>query len=126
MKIETPVYRCDVCDGIGTESDREEHWFTVERGDNESDVCSPDCLSRLGRQIKAGELGVELAPRGRPPKAESNGGRAHKSGGTSPNTEPCPVCGFTSNTKQGMGAHMRLGHKMKRNPEGEWAPLPTV
>jgi C2H2-type zinc finger len=100
MKVQG--FACDVCEKFGSDT---EAWFNVTRNGTSTDVCSPDCLSKLGRQIKL----AEAPPMPSGPRA--NGGPGP--GGTTPNTDPCPECGRMFPTRQGLGAHMTRVHGVR-------------
>jgi hypothetical protein len=92
---------CDVCEKVVTGTDKTpEGWFVVFRsvGDNvktlekePSEVCSPQCLCKLGTQLKQ----LEKAP--------------IPAGGEKPMI-PCPICKKPCKGKQGVTMHMTRTH----------------
>lgn len=80
---------CEVCERFSPTEEPPSDWFVVVRGGEATDVCSPVCLCKVGKQMQQLE-------------AQAADGKA-----------VCSECGKPFKNKQGLGLHMTRAHKPK-------------
>lgn len=84
-------FACDVCEVFASNTG---DWFKVTRGKTNVDVCSPECLRKLGTQLKAGGE-ITITEDDVPPAEQF----------------PCEHCGRMFPSKQGLATHVTRSHK---------------